>query len=257
MHRGEQVPPGYYDVMQLLFISDLHLDLCRPRAIARFHAFLDTETRAADAVYILGDLFEAWIGDDETSALSLQVSAALSAVRDRGSALHLMHGNRDFLLGEDFAAAAGCELLQEPCLLRLGEVPTLLLHGDSLCTGDAQYQALRQELRDPAWQQDFLARPLAERRRMANELRALSAAANRMKPEDITDADPAAVIDVMERYRAQVLVHGHTHRPAVHQLQAGGAAARRFVLGAWEENAPSRCLRWQDGDWSLFSYPQA
>ncbi len=242
--------------MHFLFISDLHLDPSRPAAAARFANFLKSTAQQADALYILGDLFEAWLGDDEDSPFAQRVISSLRATAEQGTTLRLLHGNRDFLLGPDFAEAAGCELLPETSLLPFADPPTLLLHGDSLCTADRDYQALRREFRDPDWQRDFLAKPLAERRRMAEELRAISASANRMKPEEITDVEPAAVAEVMGRHRAQVLVHGHTHRPAVHQLEVGGAPARRFVLGAWEEDAPARCLRWQKGRWLPFDYPE-
>ena len=249
---------SHYDgAMHLLFISDLHLDPSRPGALARFEDFLKKEAQKAHALYILGDLFEAWIGDDDRSPFALRVITALAATAQQGTALHLLHGNRDFLLGPDFAAVARCQLLPEISPLSAGSTPALLMHGDTLCTADTEYQALRQQFRDADWQRSFLARPLAERQRMAKELRVISATANQLKPEDITDADPAAVTAVMEHHQVRVLVHGHTHRPAVHRLEVNGAPARRFVLGAWEEDAPARCLRWRDDSWMPFDYPES
>lgn len=209
-------------------ISDLHLDETRPAVTAGLDDFLGS-LQHVDALYILGDLFEAWIGDDDDRPLVQSVSGLLSGLHERDIRLYLMPGNRDFLLGESFCERIGAHLLPDPCVHVIGGVRTLLMHGDSLCTGDVDYQSFRQMTRDPDWQADVLARPLAERRRLASELRAMSQDANSLKADDIMDVDPNAVQDVMQRWGVKRLVHGHTHRPATHELTAG----TRWVLGDW------------------------
>lgn len=209
-------------------ISDLHLDETRPAVTAGLDDFLGS-LQHVDALYILGDLFEAWIGDDDDRPLVQSVSGLLSGLHERDIRLYLMPGNRDFLLGESFCERIGAHLLPDPCVHVIGGVRTLLMHGDSLCTGDVDYQSFRQMTRDPDWQVDVLARPLAERRRLASELRAMSQDANSLKADDIMDVDPNAVQDVMQRWGVKRLVHGHTHRPATHELTAG----TRWVLGDW------------------------
>lgn len=209
-------------------ISDLHLDETRPAVTAGLEDFLGSLPHV-DALYILGDLFEAWIGDDDDRPLVTSVSDLLSGLHDRDITLYLMPGNRDFLLGRSFCERIGAHLLADPCVHVIGGVRTLLMHGDSLCTGDVDYQSFRQMTRDPDWQAEVLARPLAERRRLASELRAMSQDANSLKADDIMDVDPGAVQDVMHRWGVKRLVHGHTHRPATHELTAG----TRWVLGDW------------------------
>lgn len=209
-------------------ISDLHLDETRPAATAGLRDFLGA-LQDIEALYILGDLFEAWIGDDDDRALVQTVSSLLSGLRSRDITLYLMPGNRDFLLGRLFCERIGARLLPDPCVHVLGGARTLLMHGDSLCTGDVDYQSFRRMTRDPEWQSDVLAKPLAERRQLAGKLRAMSQDANSIKTEDIMDVDPGAVLDSMRRWGVQRLVHGHTHRPAKHDLSAG----TRWVLGDW------------------------
>jgi UDP-2,3-diacylglucosamine hydrolase len=223
-----------------LFVSDLHLDASRPAATALFLAFLRNEAIHADALYILGDLFEAWVGDDEDDALADAVRDALRAVADAGVAVWVARGNRDFLLGPRFAGEAGVHLLPDPAVALVAGEPTLLMHGDLLCTDDTDYQAFRARVRDPAWQAEFLAQPLAARRAYAAQAREASAgrqgalrAEGRL--EAITDASEAAVADTMALHGVRRLIHGHTHRPAVHALLAGGRRAQRIVLGDWYE----------------------
>jgi len=212
-------------------ISDLHLDETRPAVTAGLGAFIDS-LQHIDALYILGDLFEAWVGDDDDRSLVQRVSSLLANLHHRGITLYLMPGNRDFLLGDSFCDRIGARLLPDPCVHVLGGVRTLLMHGDSLCTGDLDYQSFRQMTRDPAWQASVLAKPLAERRQLASELRAMSQDANSMKAEDIMDVNPDAVRDSMRHWQVQRLVHGHTHRPARHELSAG----TRWVLGDWGDH---------------------
>jgi len=218
-----------------LFISDLHLDESRPQIVELFKQFLRGEARRADALYILGDLFESWIGDDDDGALAGEVAADLAAVRDAGVAAFFMHGNRDFLLGADYAARAGITLLHDPTVIELDGERTLLMHGDTLCTDDVDYQRFRTLVRDPQWQTQFLSRPLAERRAFAEQARGESRRQTAMKANEIMDVNQAAVASALREHRVDRLIHGHTHRPAVHRFDVDGRAAERIVLGDWYE----------------------
>lgn len=218
-----------------LFISDLHLDPERPAATGLFLDLLQQQAGAADALYILGDLFEAWIGDDDDSEPGFSVRNTLKSCADAGTRVFLMHGNRDFLLGDRFAAQSGCTLLDDPAVIDLYGVPTLLMHGDTLCTDDTAYQQFRAQVRDPAWQAELLGRSLEQRRAMARELRAASRAHTGGKLESIMDVNHAAVIDIMTRYGTKRLIHGHTHRPGTHDFQVNHEAMQRIVLGDWYE----------------------
>lgn len=222
--------------MTTLFISDLHLEESRPDITGAFLTFLEEKAAGAESLYILGDFFEAWIGDDERTPLQEQVAGALRQLSDSGTRLFLMHGNRDFLIGEDFCARAGATLLDDPTVFDLYGTPTLLMHGDSLCTADVEYQKFRANMRNPQWQQMILQRPLRDRQQMARQLREISMAKNQGKEEFIMDVTPEEVVKDMERYGVQRLIHGHTHRPAVHELTANGQPARRIVLGDWDQN---------------------
>ncbi len=226
--------------MTTLFISDLHLDESRPQITDLFVDFLRGEARAAEAVFILGDLFEAWIGDDQTTALSDRVRSELLALTRSGVPTAFLRGNRDFLIGPGFAADTGVRLLADPCLISLYAEPTLLMHGDLLCSDDLTYQNFRNQVRDPSWQQDFLAQPLAARQAFADRARSESQqrqagliASNTL--ETITDVTPATVAQTMAHYGVTRLIHGHTHRPAIHSLTVDGRPARRIVLGDWYE----------------------
>ncbi len=217
-----------------LFISDLHLTAERPGANARFFRFLIETAPAAEALYILGDFFEAWVGDDAlTDPFHAQVVAALQRLVSHGVRLYVMHGNRDFLLAEDFCRASGATLLTEPHVVNLFDRPTLLLHGDVLCTDDLDYQQFRRLVRDPAWQASFLARPLPERVALARELRARSEQVKGNKRPEITDANPDAVLNAFRQYGVQRMIHGHTHRPAHHRLMVDDRSCERWVLPDW------------------------
>jgi len=216
-----------------LFIADLHLQTEEPAITAGFLRFLQGEARQADALYILGDLFEAWIGDDDPNPLHQQIASAIKAVVDAGEPCYFIHGNRDFLVGQRFARQSGMLLLAEEERLDLYGREVLIMHGDTLCTDDPGYLAFRAKVHTPWIQRLFLALPLLIRRRIAARMRADSKAANSSKSMDIMDVNPQAVVDVMERHHVQWLIHGHTHRPAVHELQANGQPAWRVVLGAW------------------------
>ncbi|NKI17916.1 UDP-2,3-diacylglucosamine diphosphatase [Spongiibacter sp. KMU-166] len=220
--------------MQRLFISDLHLDEKRPEILRAFFHFMETRARAADELYILGDFFEMWVGDDDDSDLAQQVAAALRALTENGTDLYLMHGNRDFLLGDDFCKAVGATLLPDPFQLELAGQPTLLMHGDSLCIDDPQYQQFRAMVRSPAWQQEAMSKSLEERRALARQLRMASNEANSNKAADIMDVNPAEVQRQMLDYQCLRLIHGHTHRPQRHHIDLAGESAERIVLGDWD-----------------------
>lgn len=221
--------------MSTLFISDLHLDSRRPAITALLLDFLGQRARSADALYILGDLFEAWIGDDDDAPLAGDIADALKRLARAGVPIYFVHGNRDFLLGADYAARAGLRLLPEASVIDLYGTATLIMHGDTLCIDDTAYQAFRTKVRDPAWQRQVLALPLGQRRAMASQLRETSREATRLKAEDITDVNSQAVTEAMRSFGVRHLIHGHTHRPARHTLRLGGLPAERWVLGDWYE----------------------
>ncbi len=219
--------------MTKLFISDLHLQAARPDISERFFRFLETEAAGAEALYILGDLFEAWIGDDDPDQHNRAVQAAMRRLTDAGIAGYFMHGNRDFLIGDAFAERTGFTLLEDPVVHNLCGTPVLLSHGDAFCTDDVEYQAFRRQSRDPAWQQQVLSMTVEQRRALAGQAREKSRAAMVDKAEDIMDVNADAVAAALREAGVTTLVHGHTHRPAVHDLELDGAPATRIVLGDW------------------------
>lgn len=228
--------------MTTLFISDLHLDAERPAVTELFGAFMQGEARRADALYILGDLFEAWVGDDDPSETGAYVAARIREVADAGVPVFFIRGNRDFLLGDTFARRAGMRILPDPAVVTLYGKPVLLMHGDLLCTSDTAYQAFRAQTRNPAWQAQFLSQPLAARLVFAAQARAASAAHqggmkrdNQASFETLTDVTPSAVEATLAQFGIDTLIHGHTHRPALHDLTLGDRACRRIVLGDWYE----------------------
>ncbi|MFJ4052598.1 UDP-2,3-diacylglucosamine diphosphatase [Pseudomonas sp. NPDC089743] len=218
----------------ILLISDLHLQEERPDITRAFLDLLDGRARHADALYILGDFFEAWIGDDAMTPFQQSICQALRRLSDSGTAVYLMHGNRDFLIGEGFCQAAGCTLLTDPSVISLGGEQVLLMHGDTLCTRDIGYMKMRRYLRNPLslWVLRHL--PLATRQKLARKLRSESRAQTRMKATDIVDVTAEEVPAVMAAHGVKTLVHGHTHRPAIHKLVVNGEPARRIVLGDWD-----------------------
>lgn len=221
------------DPMSTYFISDLHLDASRPAATQAFIDFLHGLPDGTDALYILGDLFESWIGDDDDAELPTLVADALRSTAARGIALFFMHGNRDFALGEEYAARSGLTLLADPTVIDLYGDPTLLMHGDTLCTDDHAYQAFRAQVRNPAWLAHMLAQPLAVRRAFAEQARAGSREHTTMTAESIMDVNAEAVNDAFRSHDTDLLIHGHTHRPAVHRDDVDGRACTRIVLGDW------------------------
>jgi len=218
----------------ILLISDLHLQEERPDITRAFLALLDGRARSASALYILGDFFEAWIGDDGMSPFQQSICQALRAVSDRGTAVYLMHGNRDFLIGQAFCEAAGCTLLSDPSVVDLGGERVLLMHGDSLCTRDVGYLKLRRVLRNPLTLWILRHLSLANRQRLARKLRSESKAQTQMKATEIIDVTPEEIPQVMAAHGVRTLIHGHTHRPAIHKLMVDGEPARRIVLGDWD-----------------------
>ncbi|MBA6412069.1 UDP-2,3-diacylglucosamine diphosphatase [Parahaliea sp. F7430] len=210
------------------FISDLHLDPSRPAITRALGEFLDAR-RDCQALYILGDFFEAWVGDDDDAPLAAEVADMLAAFSAAGPALYLMQGNRDFLLGPDFCQRVGATLLPDPSVIDLYGSPVLLMHGDSLCTADQEYQQFRQMVRSPQWQAQLLAQPLADRRALADKLRGMSQEANSNKAEDIMDVTPSEVEQALLEHQVSCMIHGHTHRPKRHQHRNG----QRWVLGDW------------------------
>ena len=219
--------------MATLFISDLHLEPERPDITARFLALLRESAPGADSLYILGDLFEAWVGDDDDDPLPATIASAIAELTGSGVPCHFMHGNRDFLLGADYAARCGMALLPESLVIDLHGTPTLLLHGDTLCTDDFAYQVFRKQARNPAWQAQVLAQPLAVRRAMARQARAASAAHMAAAAPEIMDVNADTVRRAFADARVPRMIHGHTHRPAVHALDVDGSTAQRVVLGDW------------------------
>ena len=228
--------------MTTLFISDLHLDDSRPDATELFGRFLRDEACKADALYLLGDLFEAWVGDDDTSEVGAFVAARLREVADAGVPVFFIRGNRDFLVGGEYAQRAGFRILPDPAVVVLHGKPALLMHGDLLCTDDVAYQQFRAQTRNPAWQAQFLSQPLEARLAFAAKARETSCSRQQeMKGEDraqfesVTDVTPATVEATFARYGIDTLIHGHTHRPAIHDLEVAGRCCRRVVLGDWYE----------------------
>jgi len=240
--------------MARLFVSDVHLSAAAPQATEQFLAFLRAEAAGAEALYILGDLFEAWVGDDDREPANERVCAALRALTAGGVACFALHGNRDFLLGSGFCERSGCRLLADPVVAQLDGEPVLLTHGDALCTDDHSYQELRSVVRDPAWQRRFLALPRAHRELLADEARAGSRRHTARTVPDIMDVNAAAVQSAFRAAQVRRMIHGHTHRPGVHDLEIDGEPAQRIVLGAWYEQGSY--LRFTPGKYELRELPR-
>lgn len=221
--------------MTAAFISDLHLDAGRPDATRAFGDFLAALPGEVQSLYILGDLFESWIGDDDDADLPHEAALRLRAVADRGIKIGFMAGNRDFALGQDYARRAGFALLDDPARIDLYGRPALLMHGDTLCTDDVAYQAFRAQVRNPAWLAHMLAQPLAVRRAFADQARAGSRDHTAATAEAIMDVNEGAVAAAFRDNGTDLIIHGHTHRPAVHHHDVDGRQCTRIVLGDWYE----------------------
>jgi UDP-2,3-diacylglucosamine hydrolase len=222
--------------MSVLFISDLHLEDSQPRRTQWLLSFLSGVARDAQSVYILGDLFEFWIGDDAPTQTAGQVARAIRGLVDSGVPCYFMHGNRDFMIGEAYAASAGMELLPETAVVDLYGLPTLIMHGDTLCTDDVEYQAIRRQTRDPAWQAGVLAMSIDERIEMARHARDASMKHTGTVAMEIMDVNPKAVDNAFRKFEVTRMIHGHTHRPAVHRTEIDGRKAERIVLADWYDN---------------------
>jgi UDP-2,3-diacylglucosamine hydrolase len=235
------------------FASDLHLDPSTPRIAERFGRFLAGPVQGARSLFLLGDLFEAWLGDDDPEPAHRDAIAAIARVASAGTLVYVMRGNRDFMLGERFCRDAGAILLEDPAILDIGGTRLLLSHGDGLCVDDRAYQKLRALVRDPALRAGFARLPLDARRRLALEARAGSREHLANASGYITDVNPAAVDAVFRDSGATLMIHGHTHRPGVHRLQAGDTGRTRVVLGAWHDEAD--VVRWDSNGWELLPCP--
>jgi len=227
---------------RILFISDLHLEESRPDITRTLLQFLNINSGKCAALYILGDLFEVWIGDDEQSPLIDEITSALRGFHVAGSSIYLMHGNRDFLIGDNFAKRCGAELIEDPCILKTEAGHIILLHGDTLCTDDLEYMQFRTQVRQQIWQQEFLAKPLDDRRAFAQEARQASQKTAGIKDNSIMDVNGQAVLDLFNQFQENMMLHGHTHRPAVHELAFsnpinGQIKGQRIVLGDWNNKA--------------------
>ncbi len=217
-----------------LFISDLHLSADRPQITKLLLSFLWREAPHSEALYILGDLFEYWLGDDIVTSEYQPVLTALHQLTKQGTPVYIMHGNRDFLMGHHFETHTGCQLINDPTLIDLYGTPTLLMHGDTLCSDDKEYQQFRNMVRHPEWQRDFLGKSIDERTSIANHYRNESRTQSSKKPEKIMDVNSDTVEKVMNQHDALQLIHGHTHRPAIHEeSQSEQKKRRRIVLGDW------------------------
>lgn len=235
---------------ETIFISDLHLSIDRPQTLEMFLNFLSQRARGVEALYILGDLFEAYIGDDDLSKLMLRVQKALKDLNQTGTRIFFQHGNRDFLLGARFCRETGVRLLDEWAVIDLYGQKVLITHGDLLCTDDLPYQAARLRVRNKDWQADALSKPLWMRRLYARWYRLKSAINKSQKQSHIMDANADAVISAMRNHAVSNLIHGHTHRPAVHEIQIDGNPAKRFVLSEWGNTAQALCWH-ADGSWKV------
>jgi UDP-2,3-diacylglucosamine hydrolase len=237
-----------------LFISDLHIEAGRPAITEQFLAFLQGEARGADALYILGDLFESWVGDDAADAGQIEAIAGLRSLTGGGVPCFVMHGNRDFLLGRQFCAMSGASLLPDPVIITLYGEPVLVTHGDALCTDDRAYQRLRATVRDADWQRQFLALPAAARRALAGAARVGSQAHTAALEYAIADVNANSVAIALRNAGTATLLHGHTHRPAIHPLEVDGRPCTRIVLGDWYDQGS--VLRWGRSGPELLSLPR-
>ncbi len=228
--------------MTILFISDLHLEANRPEIGEQFLDFLAGEAATADALYILGDLFEAWLGDDDPNPYYGHIKLALRKFTDSGIPTYFMHGNRDFTIGARFSEETGLEILDDPTVVSLYGEDVLLTHGDAMCTDDVQYQQIRAMTRDPAWQAMMLAKSIEERIAFAIQARQESLARGEALSDEIMDVNEDAVVETLRESNVGTMLHGHTHRPAIHVVNFDGRSAKRIVLGDWYEQGS--VVRW-------------
>ena len=215
--------------MSIFFISDLHLEQNKPHLTKAFENFINSKVNSRDELFILGDFFEQWVGDDNEDSFIKSIKNILKAKTERGLKIHFMHGNRDFLIGDKFCEEVGVKLLDDPFIINLNGKKVMLMHGDSLCTDDKAYQDFRNLVRNKDWQEDFLSKDLIERKEVAKNLREISSLENKSKDEAIMDVNQNEVLKVIRNYSIDVLIHGHTHRPCIHDENG----VPRMVLGDW------------------------
>jgi UDP-2,3-diacylglucosamine hydrolase len=240
--------------MSRLFVSDVHLDSSTPDANEQFLNFLGTHAADAEALYILGDLFEAWVGDDDPDPTKARICEGLRELTSSGVGCFVLHGNRDFLIGRDFCRKTGRRMLADPVIADLDGERVLLTHGDALCTDDHSYQELRSTVRTPDWQRRFLSLPLEDRELLANQARAGSKDHMARVIPTIMDVNEDAVSTAYRATRCRRIIHGHTHRPGIHETSIEGEPAQRMVLGAWYEQGSY--IRYENGQFELRSLPR-
>ena len=241
--------------MATYFISDLHLERIESPITNIFTAFLD-DLNQNDSLYILGDLFESWIGDDNVSELSQYISDRLLMLSERDISVAIMHGNRDFLIGEDFCKASSIELINDPRIIEIDTKKVMLTHGDELCTDDKEYQAFRSVVRNPLWQKDFLNFPISKREKIAGEAKDASKDSKENKAMEIMDVNTDAVLKAFNDHDIEIIIHGHTHRPNIHKVSNEGKNLTRYVLGDWSKNS-AIILKWNEAEVELMDLAQS
>ena len=241
--------------MATYFISDLHLERIESPITNIFTAFLD-DLNQNDSLYILGDLFESWIGDDNVSELSQYISDRLLMLSERNISVAIMHGNRDFLIGEDFCKASSIELINDPRIIEIDTKKVMLTHGDELCTDDKEYQAFRSVVRNPLWQKDFLNFPISKREKIAGEAKDASKDSKENKAMEIMDVNTDAVLKAFSDQNIEIMIHGHTHRPNIHKVSNEGKNLTRYVLGDWSKNS-AIILKWNEAEVELMDLAQS
>ena len=241
--------------MATYFISDLHLERIESPITNIFTAFLD-DLNQNDSLYILGDLFESWIGDDNVSELSQYISDRLLMLSERDISVAIMHGNRDFLIGEDFCKASSIELINDPRIIEIDTKKVMLTHGDELCTDDKEYQAFRSVVRNPLWQKDFLNFPISKREKIAGEAKDASKDSKESKAMEIMDVNTDAVLKAFNDHDIEIMIHGHTHRPNIHKVSNEGKNLTRYVLGDWSKNS-AIILKWNEAEVELMDLAQS
>ena len=241
--------------MATYFISDLHLERIESSITNIFTEFLD-DLNQNDYLYILGDLFESWIGDDNVSELSQYISDRLLLLSERNISVAIMHGNRDFLIGEDFCKASSIELINDPCIIEIDTQNVMLTHGDELCTDDKEYQAFRSVVRNPLWQKDFLNFPISKREKIAGEAKDASKDSKENKALEIMDVNTDAVLKAFNDHDIEIMIHGHTHRPNIHKISNEGKNLTRYVLGDWSKNS-AIILKWNEAEVKLMDLAQS
>jgi len=241
--------------MATYFISDLHLERIESSITNIFTEFLD-DLNQNDSLYILGDLFESWIGDDNVTELSQYISDQLLSLSERNISVAIMHGNRDFLIGEDFCKASSIELINDPRIIEIDTKKVMLTHGDELCTDDKEYQAFRSVVRNPLWQKDFLNFPISKREKIAGEAKDASKDSKENKAMEIMDVNTDAVLKAFNDHPVEIMIHGHTHRPNIHKISNEERKLTRYVLGDWSKNS-AIILKWNEAEVELIDLAQS